>query len=153
MARFGGSAVPGVRTRVAATESPEVRQRAAAFLKRFDPAVPLAARVREGRAVELLEAVDSPGGEGVTRRPRERRTGVPLTVDAGAALSSGSDAGERSPGQSGSGEHRNRARQTCRGPSTTPAAGAVAADDYPPFLTVSTLIFRFSSLPSGRSGP
>lgn len=75
-----------VLRRVAATESPEVRQRAAAFLKRFDPAVPPAARVREVRAVELLEAVGTPEAKALLADLAKGAPGVPLTVDAGAAL-------------------------------------------------------------------
>jgi WD40 repeat protein len=83
---FGESAVPGVRKRVAATESPEVRQRAAAFLARFDPAIPSPSRVREVRAVELLEGIGTPGAKKLLEELAAGAPSASLTLDAAAAL-------------------------------------------------------------------
>src|SRR5262245_20730810 len=55
LAELGELAVPGVRKRLARTESAEVRKRAENFLDRFDTVTLKPDRLRQMRAVELLE--------------------------------------------------------------------------------------------------
>src|SRR5262249_20186026 len=60
LAEWGESVVPGVRKRLVKAESAEVRRRAQDFLDRFDPATLKPDRLRQLRAVELLEGVATP---------------------------------------------------------------------------------------------
>jgi hypothetical protein len=86
LTEYGDSAVPGVRKRLAGTSSPEVQRRAAAFLKEFDRPVPTPERVREIRAVELLEGIGTPAARKLLAELAAGAAGAPLTLDAAAAL-------------------------------------------------------------------
>jgi len=81
LAEFGESAVPAVRERLERPLPAEVRQRAAAFLDRFDPAElwPL-------RAVELVEGIGTPAAIELLVELAKGPAGAPLTWDAAAAL-------------------------------------------------------------------
>src|SRR5262249_56474556 len=65
LAEFGELAVPGVRKRLAKAETLEVRRRAQDFLDRFDPPNPSPDRLRQLRAVELLEGIATPAARDV----------------------------------------------------------------------------------------
>jgi hypothetical protein len=86
LARLGESAVPGVRNRLNKTESAEVRRRAGAFLDQFDQAEPSPARLRELRAVELLEGMGTPAAKQYLAELAKGAVGAPLTLEAVAAL-------------------------------------------------------------------
>ena len=78
--------VPGVRNRLNQTESAEVRRRAGAFLDQFDQAEPSPARLRELRAVELLEGIGTPAAKQYLAELAQGAAGAPLTREAAAAL-------------------------------------------------------------------
>jgi WD40 repeat protein len=86
LAEFGESAVPGVRKRLAKAESAEVRKRALEFLDRFDPATLKPDRLRQMRAVELLEGIATPAARDVLSELAKGAAEAPLTRDAAAAL-------------------------------------------------------------------
>ena len=83
---FGESAVPAVRQALEKAPPLEVRLRADAFLRQFDPAETSPARVRQVRAVELLEAVGTPAAKGLLAELAAGAASAPLTLDAAAAL-------------------------------------------------------------------
>jgi WD40 repeat protein len=86
LAEFGESAVPGVRKRLAQTESAEVRRRAREFLDRFDRPAPSPDRLRRLRAVELLEGIATPAARDVLAELAKGAAEAPLTQEASAAL-------------------------------------------------------------------
>jgi RNA polymerase sigma factor (sigma-70 family) len=86
LARLGESAVSGVRDRLHKTESVEARRRARAFLDQFDQAEPSPARLRELRAVELLEGIGTPAAKQYLAELAKGAVGAPLTREAAAAL-------------------------------------------------------------------
>ena len=79
-------AVPGVRKRLAKAESPEVRKRALEFLDRFDPATLSPGRLRQLRAVELLEGIATPAAKDLLSDLAKGAAGAPLTLEAAGAL-------------------------------------------------------------------
>jgi hypothetical protein len=83
---FGELAVPGVRKRLAEAESAEVRRRAQAFLDRFDPPKPSPDRLRQLRAVELLEGIATPAARDVLSELAKGAAEAPLSREAAAAL-------------------------------------------------------------------
>jgi len=86
LAEFGELAVPGVRKRLAKAESLEVRRRALDFLGRFDPPTPSPRRLRQLRAVELLEGIATPAARAVLSELANGAAEAPLTREAVAAL-------------------------------------------------------------------
>ena len=86
LAEFGELAVPGVRKRLAKAESAEVRRRAQEFLDRFDPATLKPDRLRQLRAVELLEGIATPAARDVLSELAKGAAEAPLTREAAAAL-------------------------------------------------------------------
>jgi WD40 repeat protein len=86
LAEFGELAVPGVRKRLAGTESAEVRKRAQEFLDRFDSATLKPDRLRQLRAVELLEGIATPAAREVLSELAKGAAEAPLTLEAAAAL-------------------------------------------------------------------
>jgi RNA polymerase sigma factor (sigma-70 family) len=86
LAAFGEAAVPGVRKRLAKAESPEVRKRALEFLDRFDPATLSPDRLRQLRAVELLEGTATPAAKELLSELAKGARGAPLTLEAASAL-------------------------------------------------------------------
>jgi RNA polymerase sigma factor (sigma-70 family) len=86
LAAFGEPAVPGVRKRLAKAESPEVRKRALEFLDRFDPATLSPGRLRQLRAVELLEGIATPAAKDLLSDLAKGAAGAPLTLEAAGAL-------------------------------------------------------------------
>jgi hypothetical protein len=83
---LGEPAVPAVRKRLERATSAEVRRRAREFLDRFDRAELSPARLRQLRAVELLEGIGTPAARGLLTELAKGAAGAPLTVDAAAAL-------------------------------------------------------------------
>jgi RNA polymerase sigma factor (sigma-70 family) len=83
---LGEPAVPAVRKRLERATSAEVRRRAREFLDRFDRAELSPARLRQLRAVELLEGVGTPAAKAWLAELAKGAAGAPLTVDAAAAL-------------------------------------------------------------------
>jgi RNA polymerase sigma factor (sigma-70 family) len=86
LAAFGEAAVPGVRKRLGQALSPEVRRRARAFLDQFDVGELSPRRLRQLRAVELLEGIGTPAARGLLSELAAGAPGAPLTLDAAAAL-------------------------------------------------------------------
>jgi hypothetical protein len=86
LAEFAELAVPGVRKRLARTESAEVRKRAQEFLDRFDRPVPSPDRLRQLRAVELLEGIATPAARDVLSELAKGAAEAPLTLEAAGAL-------------------------------------------------------------------
>jgi hypothetical protein len=86
LAEFGESAAPGVRRRLAKAASAEVRRRAQDFLDRFDPATLKPDRLRQLRALELLEGIATPAARDVLSELAKGAVEAPLTLDATAAL-------------------------------------------------------------------
>jgi RNA polymerase sigma factor (sigma-70 family) len=86
LAEWGESAVPGVRKRLGKTESAEVRRRAQDFLDRFDPATLKPERLRQLRAVELLEGIATPAARDVLSELAKGAAEAPLSREAAAAL-------------------------------------------------------------------
>jgi RNA polymerase sigma factor (sigma-70 family) len=86
LAEFGELAVPGVRKRLARTESAEVRNRALDFLGRFDASTLSPERLRQLRAVELLEGIGTPAASGVLAELAKGAAEAPLSQEAAAAL-------------------------------------------------------------------
>lgn len=77
--RFGDVIVPGLRARLADAKSQEVRQRLVRLLGKLDPATPTGDRLRELRALELLERLGTPDAQKVLQEwasgtPQARRT-------------------------------------------------------------------------------
>jgi hypothetical protein len=86
LAEWGELAVPGVRKRLAKAESAEVRRRALDFLDRFDPATLKPDRLRQLRAVELLEGVATPAAKELLSELAKGAAEAPLSREAAAAL-------------------------------------------------------------------
>ena len=86
LAEWGELAVPGVRKRLDKTESAEVRRRALDFLSQFDPATLKPDRLRQLRAVELLEGIGTPAAADVRSELAKGAAEAPLTREAVAAL-------------------------------------------------------------------
>jgi RNA polymerase sigma factor (sigma-70 family) len=86
LAAFGESAVPGVRKRLVKGVSLELRLRALAFLDQFEPKELSPERLRQLRAVELLEGIGTPAAKKLLSELAHGAPGVPLTLDATAAL-------------------------------------------------------------------
>ncbi len=86
LAELGELAVPGVRKRLAKTESAEVRRRAEGFLDRFDPETLKPDRLRQMRAVELLEGIATPAARDVLAELAKGAAEAPLSREAAAAL-------------------------------------------------------------------
>jgi hypothetical protein len=86
LAEFGELAVPGVRKRLAQAVTLEVRRRAQEFLDRFDPPNPSPDRLRQLRAVELLEGIATPAARDVLSKLAKGAAVAPLSREAAAAL-------------------------------------------------------------------
>jgi RNA polymerase sigma factor (sigma-70 family) len=86
LADFGESAVPGVRKRLVKGVSLELRLRALAFLDRFDHKELSPGRLRQLRAVELLEGIGTPDARKLLLELAHGAPGVPQTLEAAAAL-------------------------------------------------------------------
>jgi len=86
LAEWGELAVPGVRKRLVKTESAEVRRRAQEFLDRFDPATLKPDRLRQLRAVELLEGIATPAARDWLSELAKGAAEAPLSREAAAAL-------------------------------------------------------------------
>jgi hypothetical protein len=86
LAEWGELAVPGVRKRLVKTDSAEVRKRSQHFLDRFDPATLKPDRLRQMRAVELLEGIGTPAARDVLSELAKGAVEAPLTREAAAAL-------------------------------------------------------------------
>src|SRR5262249_62413210 len=86
LAELGDLALPGVRQRLARTESAEVRKRALAFLGRFEPAPLWPDRLRQLRGVELLEGMATPAARDVLSELAKGAAEAPLSREAAAAL-------------------------------------------------------------------
>jgi hypothetical protein len=79
-------AVPGVRKRLDRAESAEVRRRALDFLDWFDPTTLKPDRLRQKRAVELLEGIATPAAREVLSELAKGAAEAPLSREAAAAL-------------------------------------------------------------------
>lgn len=86
LAEWGEWAVPGVRKRFVKTASAEVRRRAQEFLDRFDTPKPSPDRLRQLRAVELLEGIATPAARDVLSELAKGAAEAPLSREAAAAL-------------------------------------------------------------------
>jgi RNA polymerase sigma factor (sigma-70 family) len=86
LAEWAELAVPGVRKRLAKPQSAEVRKRAQDFLERFDPATLRPDRLRQMRAVELLEGIGTPAAKELLSELAKGAAGAPLTGEAAGAL-------------------------------------------------------------------
>jgi len=86
LAEWGEPAAPGVWKRLDKAESEEVRKRAQEFLDRFDPATLKPDRLRQLRAVELLEGIATPAARDVLSELAKGAAEAPLSREAAAAL-------------------------------------------------------------------
>jgi hypothetical protein len=86
LAEFGELAVPGVRKRLARAGSLEVRRRAQEFLDRFDPPNPSPDRLRQLRAVELLEGIATPAARDLLSELAKGAVEALLSREAAVAL-------------------------------------------------------------------
>jgi hypothetical protein len=86
LAEWGELAVPGVRKRLVKTDSAEVRKRSQDFLDRFDPATLKPDRLRQLRAVELLEGIATPAAKDMLSALAKGAAEAPLSREAAAAL-------------------------------------------------------------------
>jgi hypothetical protein len=86
LAEWGELAVPGVRKRLDKEVSAEVRRRVLEFLDRFDPATLNPDRLRQLRAVELLEGIGTSAARDVLSELAKGAAEAPLTRDAAATL-------------------------------------------------------------------
>jgi WD40 repeat protein len=84
--RWGDAVVPGVLARWRVTEALESRRRLEQFLDKHDRGVPSAERLRELRALELLEQIGSAEARALLRELAGGVSTVRLTRDAAAAL-------------------------------------------------------------------
>jgi len=75
-----------VRKRLDKAESAEVRKRAQEFLDRFDPETLKPDRLRQLRAVELLEGIATPAARDVLSELAKGAAEAPLSREAPAAL-------------------------------------------------------------------
>ena len=78
--------MPGVRKRLGGTESAEVRKRAQAFLDRFDTVTLKPDRLRQMRAVELLEGIATPAAKELLAELAKGAAEAPHSREAAAAL-------------------------------------------------------------------
>lgn len=86
LAAFGEPAVPGVRKRLVKGVSLELRLRVLTFLDQFDHNELSPERLSQLRAVELLEGIGTPAAKKLLSELAHGAPGVPLTLDATAAL-------------------------------------------------------------------
>lgn len=84
--RLGATAVAGLRKREAKTTSLEVRQRIARLLEKYDPLTLKSERVRELRALEILEHIGSPEARRILERLANGTPEAQLTQEAKASL-------------------------------------------------------------------
>jgi WD40 repeat protein len=84
--RLGESAVAGVRIRLAKAESLELRLRLEAFLHKYGSAKPSAERLREVRALELLEDLATPEACALLRDLARGNANARRTQEATRAL-------------------------------------------------------------------
>jgi WD40 repeat protein len=84
--RLGDTAVPGVAARLGKAESLELRRRLEQFLAKHDRDVPPPDRLREGRALELLEQIDTAEARAVLWELAGGAPAVRLTQEARRAL-------------------------------------------------------------------
>jgi HEAT repeat protein len=86
LAALGESAVPAVRKRLVEETSPEVLRRLQAYLDGFDTRELSPARLRQLRAIEVLEEIGSPAARELLAELAKGAAGAPLTREAAAAL-------------------------------------------------------------------
>jgi WD40 repeat protein len=86
LAEWGELAVTGVRKRLDKAESEEVRRRAQDFLARFDRPAPSPERLRQMRAVEVLEGIATPAAKELLSKLAKGAAEAPLSREAAAAL-------------------------------------------------------------------
>ena len=86
LAAFGEAAVPGVRKRLVKGVSLELRLRARAFLDEFDLKEQSPERLRQIRAIELLEGIGTLAAKELLSELAKGAAGAPLTLEATAAL-------------------------------------------------------------------
>jgi WD40 repeat protein len=86
LAEWGELAVPGVRKRLAKPQSAEVRKRAQEFLDQFDPATLKPDRLREMRAIEVLEGTGMPAARDLLSELAKGAAEAALSRDASAAV-------------------------------------------------------------------
>lgn len=86
LAEYGELVVPEVRKRLEGNPSAEVRQRGEMFLKQLDKAHPSTTRLRQIRAVELLEGLGTPTERKLLTELAAGAPSAALTRDAVAAL-------------------------------------------------------------------
>jgi WD40 repeat protein len=84
--RYGETIVAGVRKRLAKAESLELRVRLQAFLNKYDRAEPTPDRLREIRALQLLEELATPEALAVLRNLAGGNVNARLTQEAGESL-------------------------------------------------------------------
>jgi len=86
LAAFGELAVPAVQRRFGPALSPEVRERTRVYLEKFDPRKVSLTRLRQIRAIELLEGIGNQAAKTLLSELAKGPPEAPLTLDATAAL-------------------------------------------------------------------
>jgi hypothetical protein len=84
--RFGESVVAGVRHRLTAAVSPEIRRRLELFLEKQDIGKATPQRLRRWRALELLKQFASDDAKALLRQLAQGSSAAPQTREARAAL-------------------------------------------------------------------
>src|SRR5262249_51528222 len=83
---YGETALAGVKRRLAQVQSLELRHRLEAFLKTADPARPTAERLREIRALQLLEELATPDAPALLRDLSRGNANARRTDEAAKAV-------------------------------------------------------------------
>jgi WD40 repeat protein len=84
--RLGDAALPGILARLESAKDLELRRRLEVYLDKHDRAVPSGERLREQRALELLEQIGTAEARALLRALVQGTPTVRLTQDAAAAL-------------------------------------------------------------------
>lgn len=83
---LGETAVVGVKARLARAGDPEVRRRLMRFLAKYDPLTPTPDLVREARALEILEQIDTPAARALLKELAGGGANMPRTRAAAEIL-------------------------------------------------------------------
>jgi hypothetical protein len=84
--QFGESAVAGLKARLRAAKSAEARSRLVRLIDKHDPPSPTPQQIRETRALEILEQLNTPDTRALMKDLAAGVVSARLTIDAAASL-------------------------------------------------------------------